>query len=125
MTSIPATPSESVPVLSTQEEAKFRESVRLIAALPVMDSGLQWTNDVMARLLATLDRERAASAARIATLEGALRRWMAWWDADDPEPVTGVLEQARAALAATEPRPETKYPDVDAPGSPHEEAHRG
>jgi hypothetical protein len=42
------------PPLTPEEEAKFRESVRLLGD----DGYLHWTNNVAARLLATIDAER-------------------------------------------------------------------
>lgn len=44
--------------LSAEEEAKFRESVRMLSETEGEHEFLQWTNDAMARLLATLDEAR-------------------------------------------------------------------
>jgi hypothetical protein len=41
--------------MTAAEEAKFRESVRLLGA---DDYALHWSNNAMSRLLATLDRDR-------------------------------------------------------------------
>jgi hypothetical protein len=59
--------------LSADEEAKFRQSVALIVEYgePAYDSALQWTNDAMARLLATLDIEREAIEPLLALVRAA------------------------------------------------------
>jgi hypothetical protein len=54
--------------ISPEDEAKFRESVRLLGD----DGTLQWTNLVAARLLATLDAERERFRVVGTMTEGAL-----------------------------------------------------
>jgi hypothetical protein len=61
--------------LTQEEEEKLRESIVLLGGT----DNLQWTNSALARVLATLDRDRAAAKAegwsegyRAARLAGAL-----------------------------------------------------
>jgi hypothetical protein len=44
--------------LTAEEEAKFRESVRLLVLDDDDDFSLQWSNNAMSRVLATLDQCR-------------------------------------------------------------------
>lgn len=67
--------------LTPEEEADLRASVAALAALPDNGHSLQWSNYPLARLLATIDRDRAAPSderfVRLATAVMELRQFLA------------------------------------------------
>lgn len=87
MTAPRTDPQSTVPVepLTEAEEAKFRESVRLLAATEAENDwhALQWSNDAVRRLLATLDAARASQPITATDIEyDEQERWLVENDGD-------------------------------------------